>query len=129
MTQMYPHDIKAETITIENAMLRWRVSRTKISKSIEYGRLQSVKFRGQRLLVIRSMQQLMDRRRPTTKERRAEWRRAQAAAAELEPQSTAVLPELHRLIEQIRPHYPENTIAGLLAIVAAAETRLERAVT
>ena len=40
----------------------------------------------------------------------------------------AVLPELRGLIDQIWPWYPTDTIEGLLAIVAAAETRLvERA--
>jgi hypothetical protein len=39
---------------------------------------------------------------------------------------TAGLPELHGLIEQLRPHYSEDTIAGLLLIVAEAEARLAR---
>jgi hypothetical protein len=53
---------------------------------------------------------------------------AQTSQHELEPrefyQSTAGLPELHGLIEQIRPWYPEETIAGLVVIVTAAEKRL-----
>jgi hypothetical protein len=34
------------------------------------------------------------------------------------------LPELHRLIDQIRPWYTKDTIDSLCQIVAAAEARL-----
>jgi hypothetical protein len=71
------------------------------------------------------------RRRPPTPERMAcrAFTAESFAAAAVERDSvvclpTAGLPELHRLIDQIRPWYPEDTIGGLLLIVAAAEARL-----
>jgi hypothetical protein len=42
-------------------------------------------------------------------------------------QSTAGLPELHRLIDQLRPRYPADTIDGLCQVLAAAEARLSPA--
>jgi hypothetical protein len=41
-----------------------------------------------------------------------------------QPVVTARLPELHGLIDQIRPWYTKDTIDGLLRILAAAEARL-----
>jgi hypothetical protein len=75
MTETHPDISEAETITIGNAMLRRGISRTKIYKSIQYGRLQSLKAGGQRLIVISSMQRLLApvTRKPIPRER-ADWR-------------------------------------------------------
>ena len=51
------HISEADTITIENALLRWRISRNEIFKLMRAGRLESVKDGGRRLIVIRSMRQ------------------------------------------------------------------------
>jgi hypothetical protein len=64
------------------------------------GRLQTVEVGGRRLIMLRSVRIIPPEHR---------------------------LPELHRLIDEIRPRYPADTIGGMLLIVAVAEARLARA--
>ena len=47
------HISEGETITIDNALLRWRIIRSVISKLMRTGRLQSVKLGGRCLIDIR----------------------------------------------------------------------------
>jgi hypothetical protein len=79
-----------------------------------------------------------DRRHSPPTGKRTIWRAfaTESAEAKVEPrdcpvvrprefyQSTAGLPELHGLIDQIRPWYARDTIDDLLKTVAAAEMRL-----
>ncbi|SRR5258708_1272532 len=102
MTEAHPHDVsEAQTITIKKAAFCLGVTRSTIYAWMKAGRLQTVKAGCRRLIVVRSVRIL---------------------ATELHR-----LPELHRLIEQIRPWYSADTIEGLRQIVAATEARLSAA--
>jgi hypothetical protein len=98
----------AEPIRFKDAKFRLGVGFGTLRWWIQIGRLQTVNVGARRLIVIPPSVRII----PPT------------------PEKQHRLPELHRLIDRIRPCYPEDTIAALLAIVAAAETRLiERGVT
>jgi excisionase family DNA binding protein len=104
----------AEPISIKDATFRLGVGRDTISAWIKAGRLQSIKdlTDGRRRLIVFP---------PSV--------RIIAAEPEAESEPEPRLPELHRLIERLRPCYTKETIASLVAIVVAAEMRLiERAV-
>lgn len=91
-------DIGEEPILFKEAKFRLGVSNATLAWWLRYGHLQSFYAHHRRWIVLRSVRII---------------------AAELHR-----LPELHCLIDQLRPRYPEDTIAGLLAVVAAAERRL-----
>jgi predicted site-specific integrase-resolvase len=60
MTETHSHNISAsETITVEDALQRWTISRNTIFKHLRTGRLESVKVDGRRLIVIASMRALL----------------------------------------------------------------------
>jgi hypothetical protein len=89
----------AETILFKEAKVRLGVGMGTLLWWIRIGRLQTVEVAGRRLIVAPQSVRIIA----------AEQHR---------------LPELHRLIDEIGPQYPEETIAGLVAIIAAAERRL-----
>ena len=95
--------IAAEPIRFKDAMFRLGVSGETLSNWIRIGHLETVNDGARRLIVLRSVRIIA----PVPEEQRR-------------------LPELHRLIDQIRPRYPADTIGGLLLIVAVAEARLAR---
>ena len=101
----------AEPITFKDAQCRLGIRGWTLYEWIRIGRLQTVE--------VDPSQDRVDRRH-----RRMIIIPPSVRIIPPAPEERHRLPELHRLIDQIRPRYPADTIAGLVAIVAAAEKRL-----